>query len=366
MTEHPPVTAAQREPAQARPELVGQVVGEILDVMGRVARGDFSRYCTHLGEDDLGALALGVNLMVSELHENAQLRRVVSLESKLRDKAEQLSGLVASLTAANAELERAKALIEEQNRTLEEKVRERTAALERQSAVLQRTNQELNDFTYIVSHDLKEPLRAIAAFSRFLVEEYAAQLEATGQGYLDRIRTNVARLQGFIEDLLELSRIGRVAHPHEDVEVRALVEKVCDGLSLAISERGATITLEGDWPRLRCDRTRVYQVFQNLIENALKFSTTAPVITVRASALGDDQVFSVQDSGIGIEPKYFEQIFLVFQRLHSREAYPGSGAGLTICKKIVEQHGGRIWVDSRPGAGSTFSFTLPRTRPTEG
>jgi len=339
---------------------VGAAIAELLDVMSCVARGDFSRYSTLVSDDDLGALALGVNLMVSELRENAQLRRVASLEDKLRLKAEQLGRTVAELTATNEELQRYRAKVDEQNRTLEERVRERTAELRELNETLERTNQELNDFTYIVSHDLKEPLRAIEAFSRFLVEEHAAELGDRGQGYVQRIRVNTKRLQEFIDDLLELSRIARISNPYEQVESRSLVEKARDVLSFAIAERGAILTLVEPLPRIRCDRTRIYQVFLNLIENGMKFSDGPPVVEVGCDDGGGEHVFRVADHGIGIEPQYFEQIFQVFQRLHPREAYPGSGAGLTICRKIIERHGGRIWVESSPGQGSTFRFTLPK------
>jgi light-regulated signal transduction histidine kinase (bacteriophytochrome) len=348
---------SQQQPSMTFPEYrahVGAVTGELLDVMSRVARGDFSTYCTVTSDDDLGALALGVNLMVSELRENAGLRRVASLEEKLQDKAAALSHMVISLTAANEELKRYRDKVDEYNRTLEERVRVRTDEL-------QRSNQELNDFTYIVSHDLKEPLRAIEAFSRFLADEYGQQLDEKGRNYVQRIRVNTKRLQEFIDDLLELSRIARIRNPYETVDLRLVVEKARDALSYAVAEKGATLACVGSFPRIHCDRTRIYQVFLNLIENALKFSDKpAPAVEVSYEDGGEDHVFRVKDNGIGIEAQYFKQIFQVFERLHPREAYPGSGAGLTISKKIVEQHGGTIWVESRPGEGSTFSFALPK------
>jgi light-regulated signal transduction histidine kinase (bacteriophytochrome) len=340
---------------------VSRAVSECLQVLGRVARGDFESYCAFDSEDELGALALGINLVVSELRENAQLKRVVSLEQKLRDKADQLSRTVTSLLAANEELEHYKERIEEQNRTLEQKVRDRTEELVQLNAQLQCSNQELNDFTYVVSHDLKEPLRAIEAFSSFIRQDYAERLDEEGKGYLERIRVNTRRLQEFIEDLLELSRIGRVRNPYETIDLRGIVDKVTEALSLPIAEKQAMVVVKGEWPRAFADRTRVYQVFFNLIDNALKFSADrAPMVEVEYRDAGADHAFRVKDNGIGIEAQYFDRIFLVFQRLHSRDTYAGSGAGLTICKKIVELHGGKIWLESELGAGTTFHFTLPK------
>ncbi len=240
------------------------------------------------------------------------------------------------------------------NQELERRVEQRTAELTR-------SNQELEEFAHIVSHDLQEPLRKMKSFSQLLAKECQGQLTENEkvQRYLDYIIDAAERQRTMIQALLNYSRLGRNDSPKVSIDLNALVEKVLEDLSLSIAETGATVTVS-EMPTVQASATQMTHLFLNLIGNGIKFKGDAtPRIQIAAQLQSSDWLISVQDNGIGIKPQYAERIFQIFQRLHSRSEYPGTGIGLTICRKIVEEHGGRIWVTSEPGQGSTFHFTLP-------
>ncbi|GMV09452.1 MAG: hypothetical protein AMXMBFR55_11860 [Gemmatimonadota bacterium] len=223
---------------------------------------------------------------------------------------------------------------------------------------LKRSNDELQRFAYVASHDLQEPLRTVASYVQLLERRYGDRFDADGREFMAFVVDGARRMQRMVDDLLTLSRVG--SHGVELVPVPAdeVLDRAIDDLKLALEESGATVT-RAPLPVVRGDARQLEQLFANLIGNALKFAgPTAPRIEVGARREGAEWVISVRDHGIGIEPQYFDRIFVIFQRLHGRDEYPGTGIGLAICKKIVERHGGRIWVDSQPGAGSTFHFTL--------
>jgi len=247
------------------------------------------------------------------------------------------------------------------------KVEQVNAELERRALELETANTELDDFTYVVSHDLKEPLRGIEAFSAFLAEDYADKLDEQGKRYTRVLRESALRMKDLIDDLLELSRVARIRHEHTTVEVESLLEDVRRDLEFALQEKKGDLRIQPDLPAISCDKLRIKEVFKNLISNAVKFSDKPqPVVEVTCRQDDGFYIFSVRDNGIGIKEQYHHQIFQIFQRLNRREDYEGTGAGLTICKKVVEAHGGKIWVESKVGEGSTFSFTIPKTiRPTE-
>ncbi|MEP0545307.1 MAG: ATP-binding protein [Rhodothermales bacterium] len=284
---------------------------------------------------------------------------------------EQLRVANAQLEDANAQLEAAVAKLEEANARLEREVVERRraeAALETTTVKLQRSNAELEHFASVASHDLQEPLRMVSSFLQLLQRRYADQLDETADEYIEYAVDGAKRMQVLIQNLLAYSRLGTRAEPFESVDTEAVVRDVADDLSVAIEEHGASLTVD-DLPTVQADPTQLRQVFQNLIANALKFrGETAPAVRVSAvhteHVLADDASaegwrFAVADNGIGIPAEHAERIFRIFQRLHTRDEYEGTGIGLAMCKKIVERHGGRIWFESEPGAGTTFYFTLP-------
>lgn len=231
--------------------------------------------------------------------------------------------------------------------------------LERQTNELTRSNAELEQFAYVASHDLQEPLRKVASYTTLLARRYKGQLDAGADKYIDYIVDGATRMQNLISDLLTYSRVGREQLVMEPVPMREIVEQVLSDMGATIRESAAVITYD-DLPTLSVNRQQIGQLFQNLIANALKFhGHSPPRVHITAELRGDTWVIGVHDNGIGIEPQYAERIFAVFQRLHSRAEYPGTGIGLAICKKIVERHSGTIWMDSEPGQGSTFYFSLP-------
>jgi len=234
-------------------------------------------------------------------------------------------------------------------------------ALARQTDELTRINAELEDFTHSVSHDLKEPLRGIEAFAGFIAEDYGDKLDDQGQRYVNILRESAVRMKDLIDDLLQLSRIGRMRFEYVPVPVRSLVEDVSLELSFALQEKSVDLKIDTQLPTVACDKVRMRELFKNLISNAVKYNDKAqPQIEISCRAENGDFTFSVRDNGIGIDPEYHDKIFKIFQRLHHREEYEGTGVGLAICKKVVEAHGGRIWVESAPGQGTAFLFTIPR------
>lgn len=244
---------------------------------------------------------------------------------------------------------------------LEQKIAERTKQLEAQTEELARSNAELAQFAYIASHDLQEPLRMVSNYLQLIDHRYRGQLDNDADEFIDYAVDGAMRMQQLIRDLLAYSRVGTRGQAFSRVDTRQLVEQVLDDLQVTIHDRQATVTV-GALPQVLGDTTQLGQLWQNLISNALKFCDTgAPAIEISTTfePTTREWIFAVRDNGIGIEAEYFERIFLIFQRLHTRNEYPGTGIGLAICKKIVERHGGRIWVESQPGVGTVFYFTIP-------
>lgn len=235
-----------------------------------------------------------------------------------------------------------------------------TAELERLNTELERSNRDLRDFTYAVSHDLQEPLRKVHTFAQFLVEDCGSTLPDQAKDHLRRMQDATVRMKDLIHHLLQLSRVdtrGSQLTPTDPAEV---IKTVLDTLSENARESGAVIDVQPGLPHVMADPIQLAEVFQNLIANALKFRAPdrPPRVTITAESRDGHVVFAVADNGIGIESRFLEKIFGVFQRLHPREQYAGNGIGLALCKKIIQRHGGRIWAESRFGRGSTFRFSL--------
>ncbi|GAB3161443.1 ATP-binding protein [Amycolatopsis stemonae] len=232
------------------------------------------------------------------------------------------------------------------------------AMLDRRTRELERSNADLEQFAYVASHDLQEPLRKVASFCQLLQRRYSGLLDERGEQYIEYAVDGAKRMQVLINDLLAFSRVGRNPGKHVVVEAGRLVDDALANLEVALSLSGGKVE-RGDLPEVRVEQALMTAVFQNLIGNALKFKgETPPEVRVTAERDGDDWVFSVSDNGIGIDAEYAERVFALFQRLHTRSAYPGTGIGLALCRRIVEYHGGRIWLDTE-AAGTTFRFTLP-------
>jgi signal transduction histidine kinase len=238
-------------------------------------------------------------------------------------------------------------------------VQDGRARLDEQSLELRRSNAELEQFAYVASHDLQEPLRKIASFCQALERRYRGQLDERADQYIDFAVDGAKRMQILINDLLAFSRVGRAGHRQDLLETRELVAHAEASLEGALEEAGATVVV-GELPPVRGDRALLESVFQNLIANAVKFhGDEPPVITLDARRAEPDWEFSCADNGIGIDAGYAERIFVIFQRLHAKETYPGTGIGLAMCRKIIDYHGGRIWLDTDHRPGTCFRFTLP-------
>lgn len=230
----------------------------------------------------------------------------------------------------------------------------------KKSEEIEARNKELDDFTYVVSHDLKEPLISVQGYAKMIKHEYMHLFDATGKDYLESVVDSCTHMKRLIDELLLLSRIGKVTEKKSKVHLPTLVSEVLEELQFSVQERKAKIDVQSDLPTVLTVDTHLRIVLRNLISNALKFcDKEAPRIVIGATVGAAAATIFVQDNGIGIDESYFDKIFMVFQRLHRKEEYEGAGAGLAIVKKIVEVHGGRIWVESQAGKGSTFFFTIP-------
>jgi PAS domain S-box-containing protein len=237
-------------------------------------------------------------------------------------------------------------------------------ALAQRAAELERSNAELEQFAYVASHDLQEPLRMVTSYAQLLAKRYQGKLDADADEFIGYIVGGASRMYDLINDLLVYSRVNSQAQKIEEADLQDVLERVLNNLRPVIESSGAIITHD-PLPTVMANGFQLEQLFQNLISNAVKFrSEQSPRVHVTAKQKRKQWVFSVQDNGIGVDPQHRERIFVIFKRLHSQAEYPGTGIGLAICRKIVERHGGKMWVESQPGKGSTFYFTLP-SHPTD-
>ena len=245
------------------------------------------------------------------------------------------------------------------NAKLEQRVAERTEELLKSNAALRKSNEDLNQFAFAASHDLQEPLRMVVLFSQMLQTTYAHRLDAEADQYISYVVNGAARMELLLKDLLAYSQAGTSDEgPTELVDCGAVMEKVLLNLQVSIQQSGASVEWS-ELPTVPAHEVRMVQLFQNLIGNAIKYrALEPPKVHICAGCQDSGWIFRVQDNGIGIDPEYAQQIFGVFKRLHGHN-YPGTGIGLAICQRIVENYGGRIWVESALGEGSQFCFTLP-------
>jgi PAS domain S-box-containing protein len=244
-------------------------------------------------------------------------------------------------------------------------ITERKAAEEKLKSTLidlERSNKDLEQFAYVASHDLQEPLRMVSSFTQMLERRYKDKLDADANDFIGFAVDGAYRMQVLINDLLMYSRVGTRGKPFEPTDMNEVLGEAIANLSVAISENHAKITND-ELPTIPVDASQIVQLFQNLLSNSIKFrANNTPFVHVSFTERSDEWVFSVKDNGIGIAPAYYERIFVIFRRLQTKGEYPGTGIGLAICKKIVERHGGKIWVESELGKGSTFYFTIPKPK----
>jgi light-regulated signal transduction histidine kinase (bacteriophytochrome) len=237
--------------------------------------------------------------------------------------------------------------------------RKRAASeLERINEELRRSNTEMEQFAHVASHDLQEPLRMVTSYLQLIEHRYSAHLDAAGKEFIGFAVDGAKRMKALIAGLLDLSRAGTGVATLSAVAVDSVLQNALDNLKTVIDESGARVTA-GTLPSVIADPVLLTQVFQNLIGNAIKFQKlAAPLVHISAQRQAGEWVFSINDNGIGIDPRHFDKIFKIFERLHSSEEFAGSGIGLAVTRKIVERHGGKIWVESQPGTGSTFYFSI--------
>lgn len=245
-------------------------------------------------------------------------------------------------------------------RRLDREIKRHLHEIERTNAELARSNKELEQFAYVASHDLQEPLRVISGYTQLLQRRYADKLDADGKEFIAYTLDSTKRLQHLIDDLLAFSRVSARGKSFSPVDLNQVLAIVTSNLSALINEANGQI-VSSPLPVVLGDQTQMVQLLQNLLANAIKFrrANTPPNVRLSATRTGEYWQLTIADNGIGVDPSYAEKIFVIFQRLHSREQYPGTGIGLALCKKIVERHGGKIWLDTNVTDGATFHITLP-------
>ncbi|NDU73181.1 HAMP domain-containing protein [Actinomadura sp. DSM 109109] len=310
------------------------------------------------------AMVVAAALLLAVLFRRTVLTPVSTLTGRVRAVSEGDFGHrlgvpgPAEINELAAIIDAMRARIIEEWRASEDKSRR----LDEQAEELRRSNAELEQFAYVASHDLQEPLRKVASFCQLIERRYGDRLDERGLQYIAFAVDGAKRMQALINDLLSFSRVGRTARPEESVDLGEVVRQALDNLSALREETGAEVEV-AELPRVPGDRTQLVQLFQNLVGNAIKFRREGvpPRVAIDVRRAGDEWEFGCADNGIGIDPRYADRIFLIFQRLHSREEYGGTGIGLALCKKIVEYHGGRIWLAAAEDGvpGTTFRWTLP-------
>lgn len=346
----------------------GGRTGNVLDIISRYRRSDFSARGKVTGNgDEMDTIVAGLNALGEEmetkllsLRENeARINEIMdallkytlmdfSKKLPISNKGDELDAIIVGLNTLSEELE-----------SKMQQLKQSESSLLKRTEELARSNRELEQFAYVASHDLQEPIRMVSSFLQLLEKNLGENLDKESKEYLDFAVDGSVRMKHMINDLLAYSRILAGDQKFEQTDIATLLEDVIDNLHENITESGAKIVFE-DMPRAFVDKIKLTRLFQNLIANAIKFRDkgTAPRIFVKCEQRPAEYLFSVKDNGIGIKKEYLEKIFIIFQRLNSREEYPGTGIGLAECRKIVDLHHGNIWAESEPGKGSVFYFTV--------
>ncbi len=323
--------------------IISKPILDIADVAKVVSeQKDYSARAVSHTNDEVGILINTFNEMLEQIQQrdSALVKAKDDLEVRVKLRT-------ADLTAANEQLIRE---IEEREKS--------EAKQARLLKTLAKANEELKDFAYIISHDLKAPLRGISTLTDWIKSDYGDKFDEAGREQMDLLQARVGRMHSLIEGVLQYSRVGRVDEEKDRIDLNKLVPEVIDMVSPPVNIK---ISIENELPVIICEQTRIMQVFQNLLSNAIKYMDKPEgLIKIKCVKEDDRWIFSVSDNGPGIEEKYFEKIFQIFQTLSPRDEFESTGVGLTVAKKIVELYRGRIWVESNPGQGSTFFFSLPK------
>lgn len=324
------------------------------------------------------AIGRNVNMLMPEsyrkrhdTHLSAKQERILGMERELEGRRKDGSIFPMQLSVTSIDVDGQRTYsgiirdITEQKR-MEDLLKKSADAMGAHNLELERSNQELEHFAYMASHDLQEPLRMVRSYCALLKDKYAGKLDKEGEEFLNFAVDGAERMQLLIRDLLVYSRASRNEFSLREVDFSQVLQEVCSNLKGTLDATGAKIVVEQALPTLTAERTMLGQVIQNLMANAMKFHKpgVAPEIRIHADVHEDAWVFSIKDNGIGFEPQFGDRIFEMFKRLHNREEFEGTGIGLAVCKRIVERHGGKIWGEGRPGDGATFFFTIPNTTPT--
>jgi len=345
-------------------------VGQILDTILRFVQSDFKARASISNKgDEIDAIIIGLNTLGEELESKAffseENRKKIngimetllkytlmdfSAQISVSEKGDELDAIIVGLNTLGEELESNIMQLKESQEHLEKK-----------SMALALSNKDLEQFAYVASHDLQEPLRMVSSFLQLLEQHLGDKLDKDSKEYIDFAVDGSKRMKNMINDLLSYSRILSRNAKFEKTDIQEVLKNVRSNLKETIDETGVAIKSD-NMPVIKTDRIKLSRLFQNLIANAIKFrkKDSTPEIEIKCEEQAAEYLFSVKDNGIGLKKEYHEKIFLIFQRLHSKEEYPGTGIGLAECQKIVELHGGKIWVESEPDKGATFFFTIQK------